>query len=85
MAATPNGGAWTATQVLDTSYTISTFGEDQIGELYVAQYAETDGVVYRIVAAIPDAHRLADFNGDGKADVLRRHSSGLLDIWLMDG
>ena len=27
----------------------------------------------------------ADFNGDGKADVLWRHPSGLVHIWLMDG
>jgi hypothetical protein len=26
-----------------------------------------------------------DFNGDGKADILWRHSSGLVDMWVMNG
>ena len=30
-------------------------------------------------------HGAGDFNGDGKADILWRHSSGLVHIWLMDG
>ncbi len=53
-AAAPGaGGIWTATQLLDTPHTISTFGEDQAGELYVAHLAATAGVVYRIVAVAP--------------------------------
>ena len=28
---------------------------------------------------------VGDFNGDGKADILWRHSLGLLDLWLMNG
>jgi hypothetical protein len=28
---------------------------------------------------------VGDFNGDGKADILWRHSSGLVYVWLMDG
>src|SRR5262245_14372091 len=28
---------------------------------------------------------LQDFNGDGKADILWRHTSGTLDEWLLDG
>ena len=28
---------------------------------------------------------VGDFNGDGKADILWRHSSGLVYIWLLDG
>ncbi|HLE43849.1 MAG TPA: PQQ-dependent sugar dehydrogenase, partial [Methylomirabilota bacterium] len=47
--ATPNGdGSWTTTQLLDTPHLISTFGEDQAGELYLAHYAAA-GVLYRIV------------------------------------
>jgi hypothetical protein len=26
-----------------------------------------------------------DFNGDGKGDILLRHSSGIVYIWLMSG
>jgi hypothetical protein len=28
---------------------------------------------------------VADFNGDGKADILWRHTSGTLSEWLLDG
>ena len=28
---------------------------------------------------------VGDFNGDGKADILWRHTSGLVGIWLMNG
>jgi hypothetical protein len=38
-------GAWTATELLDSSLSISTFGEDEQGELYVADHA---GTLYRI-------------------------------------
>ena len=41
----PQNG-WTATQVVDTPYSISTFGEDEQGELYLADYAT--GKIYNI-------------------------------------
>jgi len=28
---------------------------------------------------------VGDFNADGKADILWRHSSGVVYLWLMDG
>jgi hypothetical protein len=37
---------WTATEVVDTPYSISTFGEDEQGELYLADYGT--GVIYNI-------------------------------------
>jgi hypothetical protein len=37
-AATPNSPQWNSVQVLDTGYFISSFGEDQNGELYLADY-----------------------------------------------
>ncbi|HEY5983628.1 MAG TPA: PQQ-dependent sugar dehydrogenase, partial [Anaerolineales bacterium] len=40
----PSG--WTSAQLLDTSYSISTFGEDDAGELYLADYAA--GNIYRL-------------------------------------
>src|SRR5262245_37338533 len=43
----PNG-TWTSTQALDAPFMISTFGEDELGELYVAQYGG-NGAVHRIV------------------------------------
>lgn len=36
--ARPQNGKWTATLLQDTSFQISTFGEDASGELYVADY-----------------------------------------------
>ncbi|HEY7698534.1 MAG TPA: hypothetical protein VIE88_08965, partial [Vicinamibacteria bacterium] len=38
-------GAWTRTELLDTELSISTFGEDERGELYVADIA---GTLYRL-------------------------------------
>jgi hypothetical protein len=38
-------GTWTATDLLDSDLSISTFGEDELGELYVADLA---GTLYRI-------------------------------------
>src|SRR5207248_1483671 len=45
--ATTNGQLWGTTLLLDLPFLISTFGEDQGGELYVAEYAST-GAIYRI-------------------------------------
>jgi hypothetical protein len=38
-------GAWAATELLDSELSISTFGEDEMGELYVA---DLGGILYRI-------------------------------------
>lgn len=40
------GGGWANTQLLDTTYGISTFGEDENGELYLADYNQ--GTIYKI-------------------------------------
>lgn len=49
-AASPDAnGAWSATQVLDSTATITTFGEDPAGELYAGDYAT--GSLYRLVAS----------------------------------
>jgi hypothetical protein len=41
------GGSWTTVEALDTPHAISTFGEDETGELYVAAFG-ANGAVYRI-------------------------------------
>ncbi len=41
----PETGAWTSTELLDSELSISTFGEDEQGELYVA---DLGGTLYRI-------------------------------------
>ena len=44
--ARPANGQWTAGQLADTEFNISTFGEDAAGELY---FADLSGGVYKIV------------------------------------
>jgi glucose/arabinose dehydrogenase len=41
-------GPWTTVQLLQTGFSVSTFGEDEAGEIYVA--AHNTGVMYRISA-----------------------------------
>lgn len=41
-------GQWVQTQMVDTDVAISSFGEDEQGELYVTGLA--NGVIYRVVA-----------------------------------
>jgi glucose/arabinose dehydrogenase len=42
-------GGMTSALLLDTALLISTFGEDEDGELYVAHHGAADGAMYRIV------------------------------------
>jgi hypothetical protein len=41
-------GVWVTNQLMKAPFNISTFGEDQAGELYVASY--NTGVIYRLTA-----------------------------------
>jgi glucose/arabinose dehydrogenase len=43
------GGGWTTSELLDTSLSITSFGEDEAGEVYVAHYSPSAGAIYRIV------------------------------------
>jgi glucose/arabinose dehydrogenase len=51
-------GTWSSTILLETGLNISSFGEDEGGELYVTDLATDD--VYRIVSAGPTALSVAD-------------------------
>jgi hypothetical protein len=42
-------GGWTTTELLDTTFLISTFGEDESGEIYVAHFSSPNGAIYLIV------------------------------------
>ncbi len=42
-------GIWIETEVLDTVHNISSFGEDETGELYFAHHAASDGNIYRML------------------------------------
>lgn len=44
--ANSNGGAWDTSLLADTNFLLSTFGEDEAGELYLADF---NGPIYKIV------------------------------------
>jgi glucose/arabinose dehydrogenase len=77
------GGTWTTTEVLDTTLNISSFGEDDKGELYVVHLG---GSIHRVVPAAGGAFHQGDLNQDGRSDVLWRHQgNGQNSVWLMNG
>ena len=78
--ARPSGETWTTDLLLDTSFNISSFGEDEEGTLYVGT---TDGELFRIEG---ESFRRGDLDGAGGADVLWQNAaSGAVAAWLMDG
>jgi glucose/arabinose dehydrogenase len=50
-ASQDGSGNWIAEELLDTGLSITTFGEDEDGELYVAQYSSSNGAIYKIIEA----------------------------------
>jgi glucose/arabinose dehydrogenase len=49
-AATQSGQTWSSTQLMDTAFSITSFGEVEAGELYVVHYGSgSDGTVQRLV------------------------------------
>ncbi len=59
---------WTAPLLLDTPYSITTFGEDEGGENYVA---DQDSAVYRII--LTEVDPMGDFDADLKKDLVVYH------------
>jgi glucose/arabinose dehydrogenase len=41
-------GGWLSEQVLDTDLLITAFGEDEDGELYLAHFSSTNGIIYKV-------------------------------------
>jgi hypothetical protein len=85
-----SGGGWTARELMDSPLNISTFGEDQRGELYLAHYNDAGAFragVYRIrTLRQPPLSVPADFDGDSRSDLLWRHTgSGETYGWRMEG
>jgi len=75
-----SSSSWETTELLDTAFNISTFGEDRAGRVYVASYSDTVGSLYRIVN--PNAtSALADFDGDHVSDAALFYSTGTW-AWL---
>lgn len=46
-------GAWVSRRLPDTGFNVSTFGEDEQGELYLARYAASTGEIYKLVSTTP--------------------------------
>jgi hypothetical protein len=51
--ATAGGSAWTSTPLLSSFLNVSSFGEDEAGELYIADRVGGSGAVYRIIDTSP--------------------------------
>ena len=68
----------TSTRVVDAPFNISSFGEDEAGEVYAVGLG---GTVHRFASQAT----VFDLDGDGKADILWRHDSGTVAAWLLNG
>ena len=62
-------GIWITTEVLDTEFNITSFGEDETGELYIAHHAPSNGSIYRMVLHEALGSLQPDGDNDGVADV----------------
>jgi glucose/arabinose dehydrogenase len=64
-ATTSDGSIWTvpALPEIDTTFNVSSFGEDAAGELYLLLYSDTDGRIMRLVDRSTKAVLDADRNG----------------------
>jgi hypothetical protein len=58
-------GTWVIEELADTDYLISTFGEDEAGEIYFAHNSDIDGAIYKITA--PPVLPYVDDFSDGDA------------------
>src|SRR5213595_2441073 len=75
---------WTPFPLINGPGSISSFGEDEAGELYVASL--NGGTVHAIDGPAPGVAARFDFSGDGRSDVLWRNSAtGENYIYLMNG
>jgi len=71
-----NPRTWVSTLIVDTPYTISSFGEDEAGELYLVDYS--GGSIMRIVGAeettpapsVTPSAITGDLSNDGAVDIL---------------
>jgi glucose/arabinose dehydrogenase len=79
--AKPNAnGVWTPELLLTSPSSISSFGEDENGELYVVGYGT--GKIYAVRAPLSS---FSDLSGDGKSDIVYRDASGMLGVATMNG
>jgi hypothetical protein len=50
---------------LDTGLSITTFGEDEDGELYLAHFASSDGTIYKVIEPTPPTNSGGGGGGGG--------------------
>ncbi len=79
---------WTATQLVDTPYSISTFGEDEQGELYLANYAT--GKIYNLQYQEPVQQLEKDSGGvyrpsNGALYLKNSNTTGFADVAINYG
>ena len=60
-------GGWNTTVLLDTDFSISTFGEDESGEIYFADLSDPDGVIYQVVEPNTSSNSTSSSSGGGMA------------------
>ena len=62
-------GGWNTTVLLDTNFLISTFGEDESGEIYFADLSATNGTIYRVVQATASSNSASASSSGGGGGV----------------
>ena len=58
-------GNWTNEELLDTGLSITTFGEDEDGELYLAHFSSSDGTIYKVIESTPPTSSGGGGGGSG--------------------
>ncbi|UCG22353.1 MAG: PQQ-dependent sugar dehydrogenase [Deltaproteobacteria bacterium] len=58
-------GGWKTTVLSDTNFLISTFGEDESGEIYFAHRSATDGAIYQVVESSTTTNSASGSSGGG--------------------
>jgi glucose/arabinose dehydrogenase len=80
--ATESAGTWSTEPIMDSPYSISTFGEDERGHLYLADY-QSSGTLLR-VDSTPFVR--GDLDQDGHVDLVwQKSDTGVVAGMLMDG
>jgi glucose/arabinose dehydrogenase len=67
--ATTSGSTWSSTPLLASFLSVSSFGEDEAGELYIADHVSSGGAVYRVIDSSPTDQLFTDGfeSGDSSA------------------
>ncbi len=68
-----SGASWISSELLDSALTITAFGEDEAGEVYVVGFGSINGALYRI-ASTGDSEIVIDNAGIGQSDTSRSFS-----------